>query len=131
MMLLENPPENPCFGCGKANPRGLRLDFERRRSDSGDREVVACTFVPRKDEIGWPGLLHTGLHQFVLFEVSYWAALTLGGRCTASEERLDTTSNASPEWGAGARSKLPSPAPLPSSGSRLRRPTTRGPSADG
>jgi len=79
-MLLETPPENPCFGCGKANPRGLHLDFERRRSDSDAREVVACTFVPREDEIGWPGLLPTGLHQLVLFEVSYRAALTVGGK---------------------------------------------------
>jgi len=80
MPLLENPPENPCFGCGKANPRGLHLDFERRKSALTDREVVACTFVPKEDEIGWPGLLHAGLHHFVLFETSYWAALTLGGK---------------------------------------------------
>jgi len=80
MAFLENPPENPCFGCGKANPRGLHLDFERRRSVASDREVIACTFVPTEDEIGWPGLLHAGLHQFVLFETSYWAALTFGGK---------------------------------------------------
>jgi hypothetical protein len=78
MTPLDNPPESPCFGCGPRHPRGLRLAFERRALP--DREEVACTYTPKPDEIGWPGLLHTGLHFTVLFETSYWTALTLGGR---------------------------------------------------
>ncbi len=79
MARLENPPENPCFGCGPANGRGLHLEFERSPADDGVDEVRA-RYVPRPDEIGWPGLLHGGLHYFLLHEASYWAALTLGGR---------------------------------------------------
>ena len=28
-MKLDPKPENPCFGCGGANPRGMRLAFEQ------------------------------------------------------------------------------------------------------
>lgn len=78
MALLENPTENPCFGCGPRHPRGLHLTFERH----GDE--VTCTYVPRPDEIGWPGLMHTGLHFTTLFETSYWAALELTGKVYAA-----------------------------------------------
>lgn len=70
---LENPDENPCFGCGPHHARGLHLTFER------DGDVVRTTYVPKEDEIGWPGLFHTGLHYTVVFEAMYWAALTLTG----------------------------------------------------
>jgi hypothetical protein len=79
MEPLENPPENPCFGCGPANPRGLHLRFGTETAPDGRAEVVA-EFTPAADEIGWPGLLHGGLHYFVLHEASYWAALVLGGK---------------------------------------------------
>lgn len=78
-MLLDNPIENPCFGCGPRHPRGLRLNFERRRADDGADEVVV-TYAPKPDEIGWPTLMHTGLHFLVLYEVSYWGAWELGGK---------------------------------------------------
>lgn len=71
---LENPPENPCFGCGPGHARGLHLSFERE----GDE--VRCTYTPKPDEIGWPGIFHTGLHFTVLFETCYWAALELTGQ---------------------------------------------------
>ena len=74
MPKLENPIENPCFGCGPRHPRGLRLSFERR-----GRQVV-CTHTPLKDEVGWPGYMHPGLHFMVLRETSYWGALELGGK---------------------------------------------------
>ena len=83
MVELENPPENPCFGCGPRHPRGLRLRFEQGVGADGVDEL-RTTFTPREDEIGWPGLFHTGLHFTVLYEVSYWTALTLGGRLMVS-----------------------------------------------
>lgn len=79
MVHLENPLESPCFGCGPRHPRGLHLAFERRTAPDGIDEVI-CEYTPKADEIGWPGLLHTGLLFLVLMETSYWAALTLGGR---------------------------------------------------
>lgn len=74
MAWLENPIENPCFGCGPEHPRGLRLSFERQGNE------ILCTYTPKADEIGWPGLMHTGLHFTALFEASYWAALELTGK---------------------------------------------------
>ncbi|MCA1812475.1 MAG: hypothetical protein LC624_00815 [Halobacteriales archaeon] len=72
-MLLDNPADNPCFGCGPHHPHGLRLAFTRE----GDE--VVCTHTPRSTDIGWPGLFHTGLHFSVLYEVSYWGAWELSG----------------------------------------------------
>ena len=83
MTELENPPENPCFGCGPAHPRGLRLRFERAAADDGHEEVRAH-FVPQPDEVGWPTLFHQGLHFTVLYETAYWTALTLGGKLWVS-----------------------------------------------
>jgi len=73
MAKLENPLESPCFGCGPRHRRGLRLSFERRGNE------VWCVYSPRKDEVGWPGYLHPGLHYLILRETSYWGALALGG----------------------------------------------------
>jgi hypothetical protein len=61
---LENPPENVCFGCGPNHPRGFRWAVEDGTSPTGAPEVR----------------LHLGFHFFALYEVSYWAALTLTGR---------------------------------------------------
>ncbi len=83
MVALENPPENPCFGCGPRHPRGLRLQFEKEIGPDGVAEL-RTVFTPREDEIGWRGIFHTGLHFTVLYEVSYWTALTLGGRLMVS-----------------------------------------------
>ena len=74
MTPLENPPENPCFGCGPEHARGLHLNFAR------DGDDIVCTYTPKPDEIGWPGIFHTGLHFTVLFETCYWAALELTGQ---------------------------------------------------
>ena len=73
MVKLENPLASPCFGCGPRHRRGLRLSFERHGNE------VWCVYCPRKDEVGWPGYLHPGLHYLILRETSYWGALTLGG----------------------------------------------------
>jgi len=83
MVALENPPENPCFGCGPLHPWGLRLHFERIVAPDGVDEITT-TFEPAPDAIGWPGIFHTGLHFAVLYEASYWTALTLGGRLMVS-----------------------------------------------
>jgi hypothetical protein len=83
MVALENPDANSCFGCGPANTRGLKLRFERVEGADGTAELRTI-FRPGTDETGWPGLFHTGLHFTVLYEVSYWTALELGGRLMVS-----------------------------------------------
>jgi hypothetical protein len=98
MVELENPPENPCFGCGPNHPRGLRLRFETATGPEGTPEVRA-RFTPRSDEIGWPTLFHHGLHFMVLYETSYWAALTLGEKLWVSVGAANYTTDRLPRVG--------------------------------
>ena len=56
-----------CFGCGEHNPIGLRLRFER------DGEGVAAPYRPRREDQGFPGLVHGGLLALLLDEAMGWA----------------------------------------------------------
>ncbi len=98
MPELENPVENPCFGCGPFHPRGLRLRFETTSTEDGQEEVLA-KFVPKADEVGWPTLFHHGLHFTVLYETAYWTALTLGGKLWVSGGPLTYTADRLPRVG--------------------------------
>lgn len=73
---LENDPRNACVGCGPANPRGLRLRFER--ADDGSGAVAA--FVPEAWMEGWPGTTHTAFLYMALVETMNWTAYALRGR---------------------------------------------------
>jgi hypothetical protein len=98
MTDLANPPENPCFGCGPLHPRGLHLRFREELASDGVREV-AGEFSPKPDEVGWPTLFHHGLHFMVLYEASYWAALTLAGKLWVSEGTISYTTERLPRVG--------------------------------
>ena len=52
-----------CFACGKANPIGLKLKFER--SD----EECSAVFVPRREHQSYDGRMHGGLVSTLLDEV--------------------------------------------------------------
>lgn len=98
MIEIENPPENPCFGCGPGHPRGLHLSFREDAGADGVREVSG-DFTPKSDEIGWPTLFHHGLHFTVLYEASYWAALTLGGKLWVSHGPISYSADRLPRVG--------------------------------
>jgi hypothetical protein len=98
MPALENPAENPCFGCGPNHPRGLRLSFRSEVEENGT-EVIRGEFTPKSDEVGWPTLFHHGLHFTVLYEASYWAALTLGGKLWVSTGPITYTTDRLPRVG--------------------------------
>lgn len=102
MARLENPDGNPCFGCGPRHARGLRLSFAEQAAPDGSRSV-ATSFTPRSDEVGWPTLFHHGLHFTVLYETSYWAALTLGGGLWVSIGPIAYTSDRLPRVGVPHR----------------------------
>lgn len=55
---------NPCFGCGDANPRGMRLSFAR---DEQRRRVVG-RFRLGTEYQGGPGFVHGGIIATVLDE---------------------------------------------------------------
>jgi len=52
-----------CFGCGKENDGGLRLEFELR--EDGKLET---RFAPRANHGGWEGVFHGGLMATLLDE---------------------------------------------------------------
>jgi acyl-coenzyme A thioesterase PaaI-like protein len=61
-------PHNACFGCGPANPQGLRI----RSLVEGD-EVVA-TWTPAPHHEAFPGMLNGGIIGALLDCHSNWAA---------------------------------------------------------
>jgi uncharacterized protein (TIGR00369 family) len=63
--LIESGLENSCFGCGPANPRGMRLHFER---DDQRRRVVG-KFRLGAEYQGGQGFIHGGIIATVLDEV--------------------------------------------------------------
>ncbi len=63
--MAEPSPNNPCFGCGGANPRGMRLAFDR---DLARRRVVG-RFRLGSEYQGGPGFIHGGIIATVLDEV--------------------------------------------------------------
>jgi uncharacterized protein (TIGR00369 family) len=55
--------QNRCFGCGKANPGGLHLEFQL----ADDQSVVSLAMIPDSFE-GPPGYLHGGIIATLLDE---------------------------------------------------------------
>jgi acyl-coenzyme A thioesterase PaaI-like protein len=65
--------EHHCFGCGDANPHGLRLRF-RPRAHGG----VWARFCPTRDHEGYLGMTHGGILSTVLDEAMSWAVTYAG-----------------------------------------------------
>jgi uncharacterized protein (TIGR00369 family) len=63
-MILEPNPANGCFGCGGANPRGMRLTFER---DDVSRRIRGAFRLGAEYE-GGPGYIHGGIIATLLDE---------------------------------------------------------------
>lgn len=69
-MTRETDPmlrEQYCFGCGRHNPIGMHLVFER------DGEGVMAWYVPRLEDQGFPHVMHGGLLALLLDEAMGWA----------------------------------------------------------
>jgi len=64
-MKLEPGPTNACFGCGGANPRGMKLSFEL--DEVGQR--VRGAFRAGAEYQGEPGFVHGGIIATLLDEV--------------------------------------------------------------
>ncbi len=61
-------PNNACFGCGPANPDGLRI---RSFVDGDD---VVCTWQPAKKHEAFPGMLNGGIVGALLDCHCNWTA---------------------------------------------------------
>jgi len=79
VILNADLDEGYCFGCGRNNPIGLKLQFSR------DGDTVRTEFTPDRAYQGWPGLLHGGILGCLLDEAMSNAAYATGNTClTAS-----------------------------------------------
>lgn len=52
-----------CFGCGKENPIGLKLEFTEKE------DQYSTTFIPGREHQGYDGIMHGGLVSTLLDEV--------------------------------------------------------------
>jgi acyl-coenzyme A thioesterase PaaI-like protein len=71
--INEDTVEHRCFGCGNANPHGLRLRFRPRAHDG-----VWARFCPSADHEGYLGMTHGGILSTVLDEAMSWAVTHVG-----------------------------------------------------
>ena len=61
-----------CFGCGKDNPIGLKLNFE------WDGKTAKAEFTPNEFYQGWPGIIHGGIIACILDEAISYASFFAG-----------------------------------------------------
>ena len=61
-------PENACFGCGAANPKGLRI----KSFEEGD--TLVCDWTPEAHHEAFPGVLNGGICGALLDCHSNWTA---------------------------------------------------------
>jgi uncharacterized protein (TIGR00369 family) len=64
-MRIDPNPDNPCIGCGGANPRGMHLSFEK----DDERQRIVGHFRLGDEYQGGSGFLHGGIIALVLDEV--------------------------------------------------------------
>lgn len=72
-----------CFGCGKNNPEGLKLDFKIDK----DRTMHA-EFTPQKIHQGYTNITHGGIVALVLDEIMGNLPWKLGKPAVAAELRV-------------------------------------------
>jgi acyl-coenzyme A thioesterase PaaI-like protein len=83
--MSEPKPENPCFGCGGANPRGMRLVFDRDEA----RQRIVGRFRLGPDYQGGSGFIHGGIIATVLDEVMSKVSGFSNVRTVTAELRIE------------------------------------------
>jgi len=73
---------NKCFGCGQANPIGLKLRFHQE-----DGKAVA-DFIPGEFHQGWEGILHGGVMSAALDEAIGYAAWYQGVKTVTAKMEI-------------------------------------------
>ena len=61
-----------CFGCGKDNPIGLKLDFKQ------EGNTARAEFTPTELHQGWSGIVHGGIMTCLLDEAMGYATVFAG-----------------------------------------------------
>ena len=84
-MKLDPKPENPCFGCGAANTRGMKLAFEQ----DDERQRIVGRFRLGEEYQGGSGFLHGGIIALLLDEAMGKAARFQGEPAVTAELRVE------------------------------------------
>src|ERR1700747_1235817 len=82
-MKLDPKPENPCFGCGGANARGMKLSFEQ----DDERKRIVGRFRMGEEYQGGSGYLHGGIIALLLDEAMGKAARVHSEHAVPAEPR--------------------------------------------
>ncbi len=81
---LAHSANNRCFGCGEANPAGLRLKFFQ----AADGAVVCTPAIP-ETFVGYPGFLHGGILATLLDEAMSKSVRALGRTAMTARIEID------------------------------------------
>ncbi|HTC65180.1 MAG TPA: PaaI family thioesterase [Candidatus Saccharimonadales bacterium] len=84
-MKLDPKPDNPCFGCGGANARGMKLAFEQ----DDDRQRIVGRFRLGEEYQGGSGYLHGGIIALLLDEAMGKAARFHSEHAVTAELRVE------------------------------------------
>ncbi len=84
-MRLDPRPENPCFGCGGANARGMKLAFEQ----DDERQRIVGRFQLGDEYQGGSGFLHGGIIALLLDEAMGKASRFSGEHVVTADLRVE------------------------------------------
>src|SRR5579863_2864223 len=84
-MKLDPKPDNPCFGCGGGNPRGMHLAFEQ----DDERQRIVGRFRLGEEYQGGSGFLHGGIIALLLDEAMGKAARFHAEHAVTAELRVE------------------------------------------
>ncbi len=84
-MKLEAKLDNPCFGCGGANSRGMKLEFEQDDA----RQRIVGRFRLGQEYQGGSGFLHGGIIALLLDEAMGKAARFHSEHAVTAELRVE------------------------------------------
>ena len=84
-MRLDPKLDNPCFGCGGANPRGMKLAFEQDDA----RQRIVGRFCLGEEYQGGSGFLHGGVIAVLLDEAMGKAARFHAEHAVTAELRIE------------------------------------------
>jgi acyl-coenzyme A thioesterase PaaI-like protein len=85
--LVRDKDLNKCYGCGTANPLGLKLKF------TWDGTSARALWIPGEYHQGWPGLVHGGIIATLLDEAMGYVTWFKGLECVTAkfEVRIRST----------------------------------------
>jgi len=84
-MKIEPKPDNPCFGCGGANPAGMHLTFDA----DDERQRITGRFSLGAEYQGGSGFLHGGIIALLLDEVMSKLTRFTGEHAVTADLRVE------------------------------------------